>query len=77
LEPGEYEVRFSIPLRFLKLEAYSLAVGLFDGPRYGDFVEGLPLPDLYNEEADMHMETHRWGVVRIPVKWNPVRPVIL
>lgn len=76
LDPGEYEVQFSIPLRFLKLEAYSLAVGLFDGPRFGDFIEGLPLPDLYNEEANMHMETHRWGVVRIPVAWNPVRSLV-
>lgn len=76
LEPGEYEVQFSIPLRFLKLEAYSLAIGLFDGPRYGDFIDGLPLPDLYNEEADMHMETLRWGVVRIPVRWDPVRTLI-
>ena len=72
---GEYTVQFSIPLRFLKLESYSLAVGLFDGPRYGDFIEGLPLPELVNEEADMHMETHRWGLVRFPVEWKPVSPV--
>ncbi len=71
---GEYTVQFSIPLKFLKLEAYSLAVGLFDGPRYGDFIEGLPLPELVNEAADSHMETHRWGFVRIPVAWKPVSP---
>jgi lipopolysaccharide transport system ATP-binding protein len=72
LDVGEYVVRFSIPLRFLKLESYSLAIGLFDGPRYGDFIEGLPLPELVNEAADLHMETHRWGFVRIPVVWKPV-----
>jgi lipopolysaccharide transport system ATP-binding protein len=71
---GQYTVQFSIPLKFLKLEAYSLAVGLFDGPRYGDFIEGLPLPELVNEAADSHMETHRWGFVRIPVEWKPVSP---
>lgn len=71
---GEYTVQFSIPMKFLKLESYSLAVGLFDGPRHGDFVEGLPLPELVNEEADSHMETHRWGLVRIPVEWKPVNP---
>ena len=73
LDTGEYVVRFSIPLRFLKLESYSLVIGLFDGPRYGDYIEGLPLPELINEEADQHMETHRWGFVRIPVAWQPVR----
>jgi lipopolysaccharide transport system ATP-binding protein len=72
LQVGEYAVQFSIPLRFLKLESYSLAVGLFDGPRYGDFIEGLPLPELINDEVDSHMETHRWGVVRFPVEWKPV-----
>jgi lipopolysaccharide transport system ATP-binding protein len=69
---GEYRVRFSIPMRFLKLESYSLIVCLFDGPRFGDMVEGLPLPELINEEADAHMETCRLGLVRIPVAWQPV-----
>jgi lipopolysaccharide transport system ATP-binding protein len=72
LDVGEYVLQFSIPLRFLKLESYSMVIGLFDGPRYGDYVEGLPLPELINEEADLHMETHRWGFVRIPVVWKPV-----
>jgi lipopolysaccharide transport system ATP-binding protein len=72
LEPGEYSVLLSIPLRFFKLESYFFVIGLFDEGRHADFVEGLPLPEIINETADTHMESHRWGIVRIPVKWNPV-----
>jgi len=73
LEPGEYSVQLRIPLRFFKLESYFFAIGLFDEGRHGDFVEGLPMPEIFNENADTHMESHRWGVVRIPVKWDAVK----
>ena len=75
LEPGEYLLRFSIPLRFFKLESYSLAIGLFDDGRHADFVDGLPLQELVNENADPYIESQRWGVVRIPVEWSEVQPV--
>jgi lipopolysaccharide transport system ATP-binding protein len=72
LEPGEYCVRLSIPLRFFKQESYFFAIGLYDDSRHVDFVEGLSLPEIINESADPQMESRRWGVVRIPVFWNPV-----
>ncbi len=75
LEPGEYLLRFSVPLRFFKLESYFLTIGLFDDGRHADFLEGLPLPEIINEYADSHTESQRWGVLRIPVEWTPVQPV--
>jgi lipopolysaccharide transport system ATP-binding protein len=71
---GEYSVRLSIPLRFFKLESYFFVIGLFDEGRYGDLVEGLPMPEVVNENADIYKESHRWGIVRIPVTWNPIEP---
>ena len=75
MDLGDYQVRFTIPMRFLKMESYSLTICLFDGSRYGDSIDGLPLPELVNEDADSHMETNRWGFVRIPVTWNPISKV--
>ena len=75
LEPGEYLLRFSVPLRFFKLESYFLAIGLFEEGRHGDFLDGLPLPELVNENADAHTESQRWGVVRIPLEWQAVQPI--
>jgi lipopolysaccharide transport system ATP-binding protein len=75
LEPGEYLLRFSVPLRFFKLESYFLGIGLFEDGRQGDFVDGLPLPEFVNQNADPHTESQRWGVVRIPVEWSEVQPV--
>src|ERR1035437_2014765 len=75
LEPGEYLLRFSVPLRFFKLESYFLGICLFVDGRQGDFVDGLPLPVFVNQNADPHTESQRWGVVRIPVEWSEVQPV--
>jgi lipopolysaccharide transport system ATP-binding protein len=72
LSPGEYVVRFTLPLRFLKLESYFLTVGLFNGGRHCDLVENLPLPELVDETMDPETESRRWGVVRIPVSWTQV-----
>jgi hypothetical protein len=71
LSPGEYVVHFSLPLRFLKLESYFLVLGLFDAGKHCDLVESLPLPELVDETVDAHLESHRWGFVRIPVSWTP------
>lgn len=72
LEKGEYSVRFILPLRFLKLESYFLTVALIEDGRPSDQVDGLPLPEIFNEQADPHLESHRWGVVRLPVEWQPL-----
>ena len=72
ISPGEYVLRFSLPLRFLKLESYFLALELLDGGRHCDMVLNLPLPELVDETLDPIVESRRWGIVRIPVSWSPV-----
>jgi len=75
LEKGDYAVRFSIPLKFFKLESYSLILGLFDHSGCLDIIEGLPLPELFDDRADPHMEAGRLGFMRIPVEWDAVKPI--
>jgi len=72
VNPGDYMLRFTLPLRFLKLESYFLTVALIEDGRACDQVDGLPLPEIFDEQADPHLESHRWGVVRIPVEWQPL-----
>ena len=72
LSPGDYEIQFSIPLTFLKLDSYFLTVGLLEQGRVCDLVEGLPLPQLIDADANPHTESHRWGLVRIPVCWTHI-----
>ena len=72
LPPGDYLVRFTLPLKFLKLESYFLAIGLYESGRHCDLVEGLPMPELSDAQSDPHAESQRWGVVRIPVTWSGV-----
>jgi lipopolysaccharide transport system ATP-binding protein len=73
LPPGHYKIGFSIPLRFLKLESYSLTVAGLEATRVCDHVEGLALPEIVDKDADPHIETHRWGLVRIPVTWSAIQ----
>ncbi len=76
LQPGEYSVQFSLPLHYLKIESYFLALGLYESGTYCDSIEGLPLPELVDPRSDHLIESRRWGVVRIPVTWSPVEPVV-
>jgi lipopolysaccharide transport system ATP-binding protein len=74
LAPGSYTVSFHIPMRFFKLESYFLSVTLVeDGARHCDFIEGMPLPELVIENPNLHMETNRWGVLRVPVVWDLIK----
>jgi lipopolysaccharide transport system ATP-binding protein len=73
LEPGDYMVSFTLPLKFLKLESYFITVGLFESGKHCDFIEGLPLPEMVDDTADPLVESRRWGLVRIPVEWTPVK----
>jgi lipopolysaccharide transport system ATP-binding protein len=69
---GDYVVQFTLPLRFLKLESYFLVLALSDAGRHCDLVENLPLPELTDGTIDPHIESRRWGYVRMPVAWSPV-----
>ena len=70
LLPGRYSVEVQLPLQYLKLESYFLTLGLCEGVSMCDFVEGIPLPQITDPHADPHFESHRWGIVRIPVEWS-------
>jgi hypothetical protein len=71
-EPGTYSVEFALDLRYFKLESYFLTLYLLDQGRPLDNVDGIALPEIYNPDADTFMESHRWGVVRIPVRWTQI-----
>lgn len=72
LSTGEYVIRFNIPLKFLKLDSYFLTLAILEDLRPCDQVDGLPLPEIVDPMADPHTESHRWGVVRVPVAWARV-----
>jgi len=73
LKPGEYVLRFHIPMRFFKLESYFLSVTLVDGGRCVDGVDGLLMPEIIDENMNLHTETNRWGVLRVPVVWDAMK----
>ena len=75
LAPGEYTVRFEVPMRFFKMESYFLSMTLNERGRPLDHVDGLLMPEMVNENPDVVMETNRWGLMRIPVTWTTIQPV--
>jgi len=76
LMPGEYTARFQVPMRFFKLESYFLTLAMNEnGKLICDFVEGLLLPEIIDENPDLQIETSRWGVLRVPVTWDMIKPV--
>jgi len=74
LPPGEYTVRFNVPMRFFKMESYFLSVTLVENGVACDAVDGLLLPEIVDENPNLHMESQRWGVLRVPVTWDLVTP---
>jgi hypothetical protein len=76
LEPGEYTVSFRVPMRFFKMESYFLTLAMNEnGKLVCDFIEGLLLPEIIDENPDLQIETSRWGVLRVPVTWDRIKPV--
>jgi lipopolysaccharide transport system ATP-binding protein len=72
LSSGEYTIQFSIPLRFFRLDSYFLTLAILEQSRTNDLIEGIPLPEIVDPDADPHTESHRWGIVRVPVSWTKV-----
>jgi hypothetical protein len=70
----EYEIRFTIPLPFFKLEAHFLVAAALENGALADQVDGIPIPEIVDPEADPHMESIRWGLARLP-EWTPVREI--
>jgi lipopolysaccharide transport system ATP-binding protein len=70
IAPGDYSVRFHIPMRFFKLESYFLSLALVDNGKACDGTDGLLLPEIIDENPNVQMENERWGVMRLPVTWD-------
>ena len=72
LMPGRYEVSFRIPMRFLKMESYFLTLSMNEKSYHCDHLDGILLPEIVDETPNLQMENNRWGVVRVPVNWDPI-----
>ena len=70
---GKYSMTFYIPMRFLKMESYFIAITLVERNNICDHVDGILLPEIVNPNPNLQMENNRWGVVRIPVEWESIK----
>jgi len=73
LAPGEYTLRFQVPMRFFKMETYFISLTISVSGRVIDHVDGLLVPELVDENPNVQMESNRWGVMRLPVTWDTIK----
>jgi lipopolysaccharide transport system ATP-binding protein len=73
LEPGEYTLKFHVPMRFFKMESYFLSLTINQRGNHSDHVDGLLLPEIVDENPNLQMENQRWGVLRVPVTWDVIK----
>jgi lipopolysaccharide transport system ATP-binding protein len=76
LQPGEYALRFQVPMRFFKMESYFLTLAMNQNGVHCDQVDGLLMPEIVDENPNLQMESQRWGVLRIPVTWDLIQPAL-
>jgi lipopolysaccharide transport system ATP-binding protein len=76
LAPGDYTLRFHVPMRFFKLESYFLVLAMSENGQLCDEIEGLPMPEIVDENPNLQVESHRWGVLRVPVTWDEIKPAV-
>jgi lipopolysaccharide transport system ATP-binding protein len=74
LAQGEYILLFHIPMRFFKMESYFLSLCITENGKFCDAVDGLLMPEIVEENPNLQMESQRWGVVRIPITWDEIKP---
>jgi lipopolysaccharide transport system ATP-binding protein len=74
LVPGEYTLCFQIPMRFFKMESYFLTLSMNENGKHCDQVDGLLMPEIIDENPNLQMESLRWGVLRVPVTWDLIKP---
>jgi len=74
LTPGEYTVAFQVPMRFFKMESYFLTLAMNDNGKHCDHVDGLLIPELVDKNSNLQMESQRWGLLRVPVAWDLIKP---
>jgi hypothetical protein len=75
LEAGDYTLRFNVPMRFFKMESYFLTLAMNENGKHCDQVDGLLMPEIVDENPNLQMEGQRWGVLRVPVTWDLIKPV--
>ena len=74
LKPGNYTMRFHMPMRFFKMESYFLSLTTSENGRVCDSVHGLLFPEIVDDNPNLQMESQRWGVMRLPVTWDRIEP---
>jgi lipopolysaccharide transport system ATP-binding protein len=74
LVPGDYTLRFNVPMRFFKMESYFLTLAMNENGKHCDQVDGLLMPEIIHENPNLQMESLRWGVLRVPVTWDLIKP---
>jgi lipopolysaccharide transport system ATP-binding protein len=76
LAPGDYRLCFHVPMRFFKMESYFLVLAMNEAGKPCDHVEGLLMPEIVDENPNVQMENLRWGVLRVPVTWDIIQPIV-
>jgi lipopolysaccharide transport system ATP-binding protein len=74
LAPGFYTLHFKIPMRFFKMESYFLTLAINENGKHCDHIDGLLMPEIVDENVNLPMESQRWGVLRLPIKWDLIKP---
>jgi ABC-type polysaccharide/polyol phosphate transport system ATPase subunit len=72
LTPGRHKLAGSFSARHLKAEPYFISTFFFEGEVCLDRLEGVPLPEIIDGEAEAWLEARRWGVARVSVQWRLV-----
>ena len=71
LQPGEYTLRFQVPMRFFKMESYFLTLAMNENGKHCDQVDGLLMPEIVDENPNLQMESHALGRLAGPGHVGP------
>jgi hypothetical protein len=58
------------------MESYFLTLAMNENGKHCDHVDGLLMPEIFDEKPNLQMESQRWGVLRVPVTWDPLKPAL-
>jgi len=70
LTAGDHQIEFAFDPQYLMIDVYSLVLNVSSDGRVLDYVEGIPIPELYDPDVDAFKESRRWGLVRLTVQWT-------
>jgi len=54
-----------------------LTLAISENGKSCDSIDGLLMPEIVDENPNLHKETNRWGVLRVPVTWDVIQPVAM